>query len=64
MTNPNELTPENSALVLIDEQPGIALLTQSIDKASLLDNVAALASVAHALDVPTVLTTIDPVATD
>jgi len=59
VTNPNELTPENSALVLIDEQPGIALLTQSIDKASLINNVAALASVAHALAIPTVLTTID-----
>jgi nicotinamidase-related amidase len=57
--NPNELTPENSALVLIDEQPGIAMLTQSIDKASLINNVAALASVAHALAIPTVLTTID-----
>jgi nicotinamidase-related amidase len=59
MPNPNELTPDNSALVLIDEQPGIALLTQSIDKASLINNVAALAKVAHALEVPTVLTTID-----
>ena len=59
MPNPNELTPDNSALVLIDEQPGIALLTQSIDKTLLINNVAALAKVAHALDVPTVLTTID-----
>jgi nicotinamidase-related amidase len=57
--NPNELTAENSALVLIDHQPGIALLTQSIDKGLLLNNVAALAAVAAALKVPTVLTTID-----
>ena len=57
--NPNELTVENSALVLIDHQPGIALLTQSIDKTLLLNNVAALAGVAAALKVPTVLTTID-----
>jgi nicotinamidase-related amidase len=57
--NPNELTVENSALVLIDHQPGIALLTQSTDKTLLLNNVAALAGVAAALKVPTVLTTID-----
>jgi nicotinamidase-related amidase len=57
--NPNELTPDNSALVLIDQQPGIAMLTQSIDKSLLINNVAALAKVAHALEVPTVITTID-----
>jgi Type III restriction enzyme, res subunit len=49
-----ELTLGNS-----DHQPGIALLTQSIDKTLLLNNVAALAGVAAALKVPTVLTTID-----
>ena len=31
--NPNELTIENSALVLIDHQPAILLLTPSIDQA-------------------------------
>ena len=31
--NPNELTIENSVLVLIDHQPWIALIAQSIDPA-------------------------------
>ena len=34
--NPNELTIENSALVLIDHQPAILLLTPSIDQALLI----------------------------
>ena len=38
--NPNELTIENSALVLIDHQPGAALAVQSIDQGLLLNNVA------------------------
>ena len=56
--NPNELTIENSALVLIDHQPGVALAVQSIDQGLLLNNVAALAGAAKALGVPTVLSTI------
>ena len=57
-SNPNELTIENSALVLIDHQPGVALAVQSIDQGLLLNNVAALAGAAKALGVPTVLSTI------
>jgi nicotinamidase-related amidase len=56
--NPNELTIENSVLVLIDHQPAIALSVHSIDQGLLIDNVAGLARAAKDLDVPTVLTTI------
>jgi nicotinamidase-related amidase len=56
--NPNELTVENSALVLIDHQPAVALNVQSIDLGLLVNNVAALSQVAKALGVPTVLTTV------
>src|ERR1700752_4651863 len=56
--NPNELTIENSALVLIDHQPAILLLTPSIDQALLINNVAGLARTAKVLGVPVVLTTV------
>jgi len=57
-TNPNELTIENSALVLIDHQPAVGLAVHSIDQGLLVTNVAALARAAKALKIPTVLTTI------
>ena len=56
--NPNELTIENSVLVLIDHQPAVALAVHSIDHGLLIDNVAGLARAAKDLGVPTVLTTI------
>src|SRR6267142_7036301 len=56
--NPNELTIENSALVLIDHQPAVGLAVHSIDQGLLVTNVAALARAANALGVPTVLSTI------
>src|SRR6267142_1467317 len=56
--NPNELTIENSALVLIDHQPAVGLAVHSIDQGLLVTNVAALARAAKALGVPTVLSTI------
>ena len=57
-TNPNELTVENCALVLIDHQPAIALSTPSLDATVLMNNVAGLARAAKILGVPTVLTTV------
>ena len=57
-SNPNELTIENSALVLIDHQPGVALSVHSIDHSLLINNVAGLAQAAKDLGVPTVLTTV------
>ena len=56
--NPNELTIENSALVLIDHQPAVGLAVHSIDQGLLVTNVASLARAAKALGVPTVLSTI------
>ena len=38
--NPNELTIENSVLVLIDHQPLVAIIVDSIDQALLINNVA------------------------
>src|SRR6266850_5356286 len=56
--NPNELTIENSVLVLIDHQPWIALMVHSIDLGVMVNNVAGLAQAAKNAGVPTILTTI------
>src|SRR6267143_4413654 len=56
--NPNELTIQNSVLVLIDHQPAVAINVRSIDLGLLVNNVAALSQVAKAFGVPTVLTTV------
>ena len=57
-SNPNELTIENSVLVLIDHQPAVGLAVHSMDQGVLINNVAGLARAAKALGVPTVLSTI------
>src|ERR1700680_2485578 len=56
--NPNELTIENSAVVLIDHQPMVAFALHSIPHDQLINNVALLAQAAKSLGVPTVLTTV------
>ncbi|MBU3866920.1 isochorismatase family protein [Streptomyces sp. 4503] len=56
--NQNELTIENSAVVLIDHQPAIALVTAPPSQTELVNNVAGLARTAKILGVPTVLTTV------
>ena len=56
--SPNELTIENSAVILIDHQPWVAYGVRSIDHALLLTNVACLSRGARDLGVPTVLTTV------
>jgi len=56
--NPNELTIQNSAVVLIDHQPAVALCAPSLRQDVLVNNVAGLARAAKALGVPTVLTTV------
>ena len=56
--NPNELTIENSVLVLIDHQPWVAFAVTSIDRGLMVNNTAALAQAARDLDVPVVLTTV------
>lgn len=57
-TNPNELTIENSALILIDHQPAVALCAPSLRQDVLVNNVAGLARCAKLLGVLTVLTTV------
>lgn len=52
------LTPQNSALILIDHQPQMAFAVQSIDRQTLTNNVTGLAKAARVFDVPTVLTTV------
>jgi hypothetical protein len=44
MNNPNELTIENSVLVLIDHQPAVAINVHSIDLGLLVNNVSGLAA--------------------
>jgi nicotinamidase-related amidase len=57
--NINELTIENSMLCLIDHQPWVAFPVQSIAPELLTNNVTGLARTAAALDVPTILSTIN-----
>ena len=57
-SNPNALTIENSAVLLIDHQPWVAFAVESIDRNVLINNVTGLALAAKTLRVPTVLTTV------
>jgi nicotinamidase-related amidase len=52
------LTPDNSALVLIDYQPGLVDGTASIERDVLINNVKAMAKAAKMYNLPIVLTTI------
>ena len=56
--NPNELTIQNSVVMLIDHQPWVAFAVHSIDPGLMINNVAALARASRDLNVPTVLTTV------
>ena len=56
--NPNELTIDNSVLVLIDHQPWISFMVHSIDPGLMINNVAGLALAARNAGVPTILSTI------
>jgi len=56
--SPRLLSPQNSALILIDHQPQMAFATHSIDIVTLRNNVTALAKSAKVFDVPTLLTTV------
>jgi len=51
------ITPDNCALVLIDQQAGLAFGVQSIDKQVLLNNSVALVRTALAFDIPIVVST-------
>jgi nicotinamidase-related amidase len=53
------LTPENSQLLFIDQQPQMAFGVQSIDRQTLKNNVVALAKAAKIFNVPTTITTVE-----
>ncbi|CAB3763655.1 chloroperoxidase [Burkholderia sp. MSh2] len=61
MSNPKleVLTPENSQLIFIDQQPQMAFGVQSIDRQTLKNNVVGLAKAAKAFDIPTTITTVE-----
>src|SRR5258708_1206017 len=52
------LTPENSALILIDHQPFQFASVNSHDPQTIINNVVGLAKVAKLFKVPTLLTTV------
>ncbi|MGD9922276.1 MAG: hydrolase [Pseudorhodoplanes sp.] len=53
------LTPENSQVLFIDQQPQMAFGVQSIDRQTLKNNVVALAKAAMVFNVPTTITTVE-----
>lgn len=54
-----QLTPENSQLIIIDHQPQMAFGVQSIDRQVLKNNTVALAKSARVFGVPTTITTVE-----
>lgn len=53
------LTPNNSALILIDHEPQMVFGVGSMDRQLLINNVEALAKSAKIFNVPTILTTVE-----
>lgn len=61
MSNPKleVLTPQNSQLIFIDQQPQMAFGVQSIDRQALKNNVVGLAKAGKAFGIPTIITTVE-----
>ncbi|BCG02695.1 hydrolase (plasmid) [Paraburkholderia sp. PGU19] len=61
MTNPKleVLTPQNSQLLFIDQQPQMAFGVQSIDRQVLKNNVVGLAKAAKVFGIPTTITSVE-----
>ncbi|RZT36719.1 hydrolase [Cupriavidus agavae] len=61
MSNPKleVLTPQNSQLIIIDQQPQMAFGVQSMDRQTLKNNVVGLAKAAKIFNVPTTITTVE-----
>ncbi|MEM9783316.1 MAG: hydrolase [Pseudomonadota bacterium] len=53
------LTPQNSQLIFIDQQPQMAFGVQSIDRQTLKNNVVGLAKAAKLYEIPTIVTTVE-----
>ncbi|NYE60498.1 nicotinamidase-related amidase [Duganella sp. 1224] len=54
---PDLLTPQNAALVLLDQQAGLQFAVQSMERQTLLNNSVALLETAQAFALPTVIST-------
>ncbi|MFC4278287.1 hydrolase [Achromobacter aloeverae] len=61
MSNPKleVLTPQNSQIIFIDQQPQMAFGVQSIDRQALKNNVVGLAKAARVFNIPTTITTVE-----
>lgn len=61
MTDPklDLLTPANSQVIFIDQQPQMAFGVQSVDRQTLKNNVVALAKAAKVFGVPTTITSVE-----
>jgi len=60
MSNYHKLyTPQDSAVVFIDQQPQMTFGMASADRATMINNVTLLAKVAKEFKVPTVLTAVE-----
>ena len=53
------LTPQNSQIIFIDQQPQMAFGVQSIDRQTLKNNVVALAKAAKVFNIPATITTVE-----
>ncbi|KAA1011323.1 hydrolase [Paraburkholderia panacisoli] len=53
------LTPTNSQIIFIDQQPQMAFGVQSIDRQVLKNNVVGLAKAAKTFNIPTIITTVE-----
>ena len=56
---PEVLTPQNSQIIFIDQQPQMAFGVQSIDRQTLKNNVVGLAKAAKVFDIPVTITTVE-----
>ncbi|MBM7569147.1 hydrolase [Paenibacillus sacheonensis] len=56
--NQDLLTPENSAIILIDHQPQMLFGTQSADRQTIINNTVGLAKTAKVFNAPIILTTV------
>jgi nicotinamidase-related amidase len=59
MSKLDVLTPANSQLIFIDQQPQMAFGVQSIDRQVLKNNVVGLAKAARAFNIPTTITSVE-----
>jgi nicotinamidase-related amidase len=53
------LTPQNSQMIFIDQQPQMAFGVQSMDRQALKNNVVGLAKAAKIFKIPTIITTVE-----